>query len=100
MKECFEIAGSVANLAGGIVLLIDALRVRSSVKEKSGGDIFQDALDRADVQDAPSDSKGRSLATAVSRELWLTLGPLKRSWMGFALLVVGFGCEIVSHFVK
>jgi hypothetical protein len=100
MKEYLEIAGSGANLAGGIVLLIDALRVRSSIKERSGGDIFQKELEKAQVKDAPQDSQGGSLATAVSRELWLAMGPLERSWIGFALLVAGFGCEIASHFLK
>jgi len=100
MKEFLEITGSLANFAGGIVLLIDALRVRRSIKTKSGGDTFQQALDKARVKDAPRDSHGNSLATAESRELWLATGPLLRSWIGFGLLVAGFGCEIASHFFK
>jgi len=31
MKESLEIAGAVANFAGGIALLIDALRMRSNI---------------------------------------------------------------------
>jgi hypothetical protein len=102
MKESLEIAGSVANFAGGIVLLIDALRMRGNIQERSGGNIFQKALDDAGVkeQDAPRDSQGDLLATAVARELWLAVGPLKRSWIGCGLLVAGFACEIVSHFFK
>lgn len=102
MKECLEIAGSAANFAGGIVLLIDALRMRGNIKERSGGDIFQKALDDAEVkeQDAPRDAQGHLLATAVARELWLAVGPLKRSWIGCGFLVGGFGCEIASHFFK
>jgi hypothetical protein len=100
MKEFFEVAGSLANFMGGIVLLIDAVRVRSNIKEKSGSDIFQKALEDAKVKEAPRDLQGHLLTTAVSRELWLAMDPLKRSWTGFALLVAGFGCEIASHIFK
>ena len=102
MKEYLEIAGSGANFLGGIILLIDALRMRGNIKARSGGDIFQRALDDAKVKegDAPRDSQGHLLATAVARELWLAVGPLKRSWIGCGFLVGGFGCEIASHFFK
>jgi hypothetical protein len=98
MKEYLEIAGATANFAGGIVLLIDAVRVRLSIREKSGGNIFQDGLNKAKVADAPRDAAGKPLDTEEARESWLSAGLLKRSWIGFALLVAGFGCEIASHF--
>jgi hypothetical protein len=82
------------------MLLVDALRAPRSIKEKSGGDAFHKALEKAQVKDVLRDELGRLLDTAVARELELAMGPLKRSWVGFAFLVFGFGCEIASHFVK
>jgi hypothetical protein len=100
MRECLEITGSVANFSGGVMLLVDALRVLRGVKERSGGDAFHKALEKAQIKDVPRDELGRLLDTAVARELGLAMGPLKRSWVGFSFLVLGFGCEIASHLVK
>jgi hypothetical protein len=100
MKECLEITGSVANFSGGVMLLVDALRVLRGIKERSGGDTFHKALEKAKIRDVPRDEVGRLLDTAVARELELAMGPLKRSWVGFAFLVLGFGCEIASHLAK
>jgi hypothetical protein len=100
MKEFFEISGSVANFIGGVVLLIDALRMRGNLKIKAGGNAFQRALDAEHVTEPLRDTRGNSLATEEARELWLAIAPLVRSWIGFGLLAIGFGCEITSHFFR
>jgi len=47
MKECLEISGSVANFAGGIVLLVDALRVRSNIEDRGAAQAFLAAMKKA-----------------------------------------------------
>jgi len=41
-KEWLEIAGAMTNFAGGLVLLVDALRVRKVIRVKKAGQDFQD----------------------------------------------------------
>ena len=99
IKECLEIAGSIANFAGGAILLIDALRVAKVIRIKKASKDFLAELRAAGVAelDLPVDPNGKPLHSAEEVELWLSEGGLKRSWWGFVLLLVGFGCELLSH---
>ena len=99
-KEWLQIAGSVFNLAGGIALLIDALRVRKVIRLKKASEDFLAELRAANVKelDLPVDERGHPLRSAEDVELWLTEGALRRSWLGFALLLLGFSCEALGHF--
>ena len=97
MKECLEISGSVANFAGGLVLLYDALRIRKSIREKSGASTFLRAMKQTGGENLVRDEKGRSLTSEEAVEIWLSSRSLKRAWIGFGLMVVGFACEILSH---
>lgn len=98
-KEMLEIAGSVANFAGGLVLLIDAFRVRKVIRVKKAGQDFQEQLRKAGVKelDMPVDERGNPLGSPEDLEMWLAEGTFRRSWWGFALLVLGFACELLSH---
>ena len=99
LKTGFEVAGSVANFVGGLVLLVDALRARKVIRVKKAGEDFQRELREAGVGelDLPVDKDGNPLATPEDLELWLAEGTFKRSWWGFALLLLGFTCELLSH---
>jgi hypothetical protein len=98
-KTVMEVLGSVANFAGGIVLLVDALRSRKVVRVKKAGADFLEELRHAGVKelDLPVDEKGNPLHTPEDLELWLAEGTFKRSWGGFLLLLIGFGFELLSH---
>lgn len=100
MKEYLEIGGSAANFAGGIVLLVDALRVKSSLGEKEGANDFLEAMRAENAEGMVKDPEGERLDTATAMEMWLSNRSLRRAWIGFALMTAGFGCEIASHFVK
>jgi hypothetical protein len=97
-KECLEITGSVANFTGGIVLLVDTLRIRNNIETKSVSQEFLDAMNEIGSADRLETSKRKSLATPEAVEEWLSRWSLKRAWIGFALMIAGFGCEIASHF--
>jgi hypothetical protein len=82
-----------------LLLLVDALRVRKVIRVKKAGQDFQEELRKAGVRDLdlPVDEHGRPLGTADDLELWPAEGTFRRSWWGFALLVAGFACELLSH---
>ena len=98
MKECLEIAGSTANFAGGVVLLLDALRVRRNIETEGVASDFLTALKAEGSSDRAEDSKGRPLGTPEAVKKWLSKWSLGRAWLGFALMILGFGCEFASHF--
>ncbi len=98
MKECLEIAGSSANFLGGVVLLIDALRIRSNIETEGVAQDFLKALQEAGSATQAQGTEGQSLATPEDVKKWLSKWSLGRAWIGFALMIAGFGCEIASHF--
>jgi hypothetical protein len=98
MKECLEIVGSSANFLGGVVLLIDALRVRSNIETEGVAEDFLNALEAAGAADRAVSKQRQPLATAEDVKKWLSKWSLGRAWVGFALMIAGFGCEIASHF--
>lgn len=102
IKEILEILGSGANFFGGIVLLLDALRAPRVVKVKKAGEDFQAELRAGGVSELnlPVDEKGNPLRTPEDLEQWLAAGTFKRTWIGFLLLLIGFTCELLSHFPK
>jgi hypothetical protein len=97
-KECLEVAGSSANFLGGVVLLVDALRVRNNINRESVSLDFLNALRTAGSADRAENKEGQPLSTEADVKKWLSKSSLVRAWMGFALMIAGFGCEIASHF--
>ena len=98
MKECLEIAGSTANFLGGVVLLIDALRVRRNIDTEGVASDLLNALDAQGSAERAQNPQGQPLGTTEAVKKWLSKWSLGRAWMGFALMILGFGCEIASHF--
>ncbi len=89
-----EIWSSLLTFAGGVFLTVDGLVAASKIHAESGGERFLAAVLRRKIQVVGDD--GQPLTNPTDLRAWLARKVQRRSWLGFALITLGFLIDLVS----
>ncbi len=99
--SCLGLGGVVLSFAGGVFLTYDSLRARRKILAHFGArKIAEDQAKREGKPTLYETPDGKPLDTELDWELWLAEQPLKWTWIGFALISVGFLLDIFSRILS
>jgi hypothetical protein len=103
MQFHLDVLASISNFAGGLLLALEALNIRSAVKERRGTEALLDAIKRNNEkkpgpsEDLPIyDDSETPLRTREAIEEWFAKRSSKYAWVGFVFLALGFGLDLIS----
>jgi len=86
----YEIAGSVLNASDALWLLIDAMRIRRTIRAESGAARLQEILKQVGAGDVLRDRKGRPLNSEKALRLWFAARTIAWNWVALGLILMGF----------
>jgi hypothetical protein len=96
MSNGFEIAGACFTTAGGLWLLVDALRIRHTVRAEEGASRLREILDRVGAGDILKDGKGNPLNSEKALRLWFAARTIAWNWIALALITAGFVLDLIG----
>ena len=89
-----DAVSSCLNFAGGAVLSLDALMVRSRTKQKHGAAKFVSAAREAAEKELLRNSAGHPINSTRSIQDWFDEETFRLALIGFVLLLFGFGLDL------
>jgi hypothetical protein len=99
MSNKLEILGSCFNAAGALWLLVDALRIRGTIRAEQGASRLQEILAHIGKGDVLTDSKGRPLNSDKALRLWFASRVIMWNWVALALVLVGFALDLCGKLI-
>jgi|HubBroStandDraft_6_1064221.scaffolds.fasta_scaffold214318_2 hypothetical protein len=99
-KMTLELIAACFTFAGSLVLCLDALRVRRTLKQRRGAETLVEVIKKLGQEGLLQDSGGRVLDSPKTIEDWFAARSFRMAWVGFMLLSSGFALDLYSKLVN
>jgi hypothetical protein len=90
MHITYGMAGAFLSFAGGVLLALDAIRMRSHIYQQRGSQDLLKFLKEQGAANVIKDDAGEPLNSETALQLWFANRSLKFAWIGFVFMTLGF----------
>jgi hypothetical protein len=98
--EIAEIAGSSLTVIGGVLLLIDGIRIRQNIRSEEGALKLLEIMREAHATGVVKDNKGEPLNSAEAIRLWFAAHAIALNSWALLLVVLGFISDLIGKIGK
>lgn len=98
--EIAEIVGSSLTVVGGVLLLVDGIRIRQNIRSEEGAVQFLEIMKAANAADVVKDEEGNPLNSKEKIRLWFAAHTAVLNWWALVLIVLGFIFDLIGKIGK